>query len=431
MTKCEKASGKKSICNGGYKPFPIPLKQAGRPLLCPLKKALCALLSICLTALLPVGISLSAAAEETTDTRMLAERISNLAQKKEEYEKVLEKNAKEITDQEAYNKALTEKIKVLSEKVTLTREAIAELTGTISTNQQEIDQANADIEEQVSALCDRLRTIYMAGSASELEIILGAKDFSDMIDKVNLVSTLARHDEELIEEISDKLDKIDEKKSIMKADREQLQSDETELSADLEDLNKTLEENEEHLKELRDSSAAAQEFLADAANEQELMEAQIRKYFENQARNSDQNISAAGGYVWPCPGFYYLSSLYEEPRTGYYHGGIDIAGGGIMGTPVLAADAGTVIGVFTGCTHNWGKDVCCACGSYGNYVILDHGNGRQTVYGHLTSAGVREGETVKKGQPIGLVGSTGNSTGPHLHFECRFNGEKYDPMSEF
>ena len=394
------------------------------------KKIFCALLSVCLITVAPIGTVFSVSAEEEeTDTHSLAERISNLGQKKEEYEKILQKNAKEISDKEKYNRALTDKIKVLSEKVTLTRESISDLTDSISTSQKEIDQANEDIEGQLDALCGRLRAIYMAGSASELEIILGAKDFSDMIDKVNLVKTLTKYDDELIENISDKLDEIENKQTQMQEDKEQLLTDETTLDADLKDLNKTLEENEETLKKLKDSSAEAQDFLADADNEQTLMESQIRKYFEKKAQTAD--IVTDGKYVWPCPGYYTLSSLFRENRTSYFHGGIDIAGGGIMGSPVLAAEAGTVVGVFTGCPHNCGKEKCCACGSYGNYVWLDHGNGKETIYGHLTSAGVQPGDTVKKGQVIGLVGSTGNSTGPHLHFECRMNGDKYDPMTEF
>ena len=394
------------------------------------KKLICAVLSVCVILFASLSTMFTVfAEEEEIDTRTLADRISNLGQKKEEYEKILQKNAKEISDKEEYVKALTEKIKILSEKVTLTRESITNLTDSIATSQKEIDQANSDIEGQLDALCKRLRAIYMAGSASELEIILGAKSFSDMIDKVNLVKTLSKYDSDLIEKISAKLAEIEDKKTKMQEDKEQLLTDETNLDTDLADLNKTLEENEKILKKLRDSSAEAQDFLADAGNEEALMEAQIRKYFEKKAR--EDTIVATGRYVWPCPGYYYLSSLYHENRTSYYHGGIDIAGGGIMGSPVLAAEEGTVIGVFTGCTHNWGKEKCCACGSYGNYVLLDHGNGKQTIYGHLTSAGVQPGDTVRKGQVIGLVGSTGNSTGPHLHFECRMNGEKYDPMTEF
>ena len=392
-----------------------------------LKMIICAMLSVCIVSVPAFGSVVSVSAEEDIDS--LRAQLIELKEKESEYKTILSQSESEIADQKEYNDALVEKIKVLSEKINLTNESISKLNESIAENQKKIDEGNASIEGQLDALCTRLRAIYMAGSASELEIILGAKDFSDMIDKVNLVKTLTKYDDELIENISDKLDEIENKQTQMQEDKEQLLTDETTLDADLKDFNKTLEENEETLKKLRDSSAEAQDFLADADNEQTLMESQIRKYFEKKAQTAD--IVTDGKYVWPCPGYYTLSSLFRENRTSYFHGGIDIAGGGIMGSPVLAAEAGTVVGVFTGCPHNWGKEKCCACGSYGNYVWLDHGNGKETIYGHLTSAGVQPGDTVKKGQVIGLVGSTGNSTGPHLHFECRMNGDKYDPMTEF
>ena len=145
------------------------------------KKIICAVLSVCVILFASLSTMFTVfAEEEEIDTRTLADRISNLGQKKEEYEKILQKNAKEISDKEEYVKALTEKIKILSEKVTLTRESITNLTDSIATSQKEIDQANSDIEGQLDALCKRLRAIYMAGSASELEIILGAKSFSGL-----------------------------------------------------------------------------------------------------------------------------------------------------------------------------------------------------------------------------------------------------------
>lgn len=131
-------------------------------------------------------------------------------------------------------------------------------------------------------------------------------------------------------------------------------------------------------------------------------------------------------------GFTYLSSPWREDRETYNHGGIDIAGAGIMGTPVVAAADGTVIASNSSCTHNWGKSYSCGCGGgYGNYVMISHAGGKMTVYGHLTSLTVSTGQTVSRGQVIGYVGSTGNSTGPHLHYECRLNGVRYNPMSEY
>ena len=103
-----------------------------------------------------------------------------------------------------------------------------------------------------------------------------------------------------------------------------------------------------------------------------------------------------------------------------------------MGTTIVAAESGTVIASNNSCPHNWGKNGSCGCGGgYGNYVFIDHGNGKLTIYGHLTNAIVSTGQTVSKGQTIGYAGSTGNSTGPHLHFECQYYGVKYDPMSEY
>ena len=122
---------------------------------------------------------------------------------------------------------------------------------------------------------------------------------------------------------------------------------------------------------------------------------------------------SGSGYTWPVPGHTALSSVFGEDRGTYGHGAIDISDGSIMGATVVAADSGRVVVSNNSCTHNWGK------------------SGKCTIYGHLTRAVVSQGSYVSKGQVIGYVGSTGWSSGPHLHFECRINGTKYDPMSEF
>ena len=138
------------------------------------------------------------------------------------------------------------------------------------------------------------------------------------------------------------------------------------------------------------------------------------------------------GYVWPVPGHYTLSSVWNEDRTTYNHGAIDISDGSIMNAEIVAAESGTVVLSNSDCTHNYGKDGSCGCGGgYGNYIMIDHGGGKATLYGHMTSLTVTSGDYVQKGQVIGYVGSTGWSTGPHLHFETRLNGEKYNPMTEY
>ena len=125
---------------------------------------------------------------------------------------------------------------------------------------------------------------------------------------------------------------------------------------------------------------------------------------------------STGSFMWPVPHTHSITS-YMEWRWGRMHNGIDIAGGGDYGQPFVAADGGTVV---------WAGD---DGGGYGNYVMIDHGNGYMTVYGHACELACSTGDYVSQGQVIGYIGSTGNSTGPHLHFEVRLDGEYQDPLN--
>ncbi len=425
-----------------------------------IKMIICAVLSLCVLAapLIP-SVSVSVKAEEKT----VQERLEELEAKSAEYQAVLDDTASDISEKEAYSTALVNKISVLNEKVILTKESIEEINKSIESKQTEIDKGNTDIDEQIDALCERLSIIYMAGSASNLEILLGAKDFGDFIDKIALVKTLSDYDKEMIEKINGKLDVVEGQKKNLEAEKTKLEEEQEKLKTDLADLNKLYEENKAVLAELTKKNENAKAALSSANSKTAELEAEAAKNFaqqeeaaqaqaavqaqiakqkaaEQQKQQAQQGDSSGGtvtpsgsGYTWPCPGYYFLSSLWNEDRTSYNHGAIDIAGGDILGAVVVAADNGTVADTCTYCTHNWGKDMSesCGCGGgYGNYVWLDHGNGKETIYAHLTTVVVSPGQTVTKGQVIGYVGTTGHSTGPHLHFECRYNGEKYNPMDE-
>lgn len=138
------------------------------------------------------------------------------------------------------------------------------------------------------------------------------------------------------------------------------------------------------------------------------------------------------GYVWPVPGHYELSSQWNEDRDSYNHGAIDISDGSIMYAEIVAAESGTVVLSNDDCPHNYAKEGSCGCGGgYGIYCMIDHGDGKATLYAHMSSMTVSSGTYVQKGQVIGYVGTTGWSTGPHLHFETRLNGVKYNPMTEY
>lgn len=143
------------------------------------------------------------------------------------------------------------------------------------------------------------------------------------------------------------------------------------------------------------------------------------------------NYLTSGFFNWPVPNFYTITDYYDV-RTWNNQGmhyGIDISGVNVAGTDVVSAEQGTVILAVNNCTHNYPKYSSCGCGGgFGNYVIIDHGNGYCTLYGHCQSVDVSVGDYVSRGQVIAHVGTTGYSTGYHLHFEVRYNGERIDPL---
>lgn len=397
---------------------------------CKTKNLLCALLILCL-GICSISFSMTAKAE---DIDSLQSQLNELEEKNKKYEDELKKTQDDINKKEDYIDTLVEKIGLLGEKIGLTNESIDELNESIEEKQNDIDLANENIDESIDVLCERLKIVYMAGNASDLEIILGAKDFSDFIDKTLLVKKLSDYDKNLINDLNQNLDKISDQKSLLEDDKQKLEEQEESLQSDLDDLNDLLDENKEALDELYKANGDAEDAIKQAELESKEINDKITQYYKDLAQSSsltsDSITVSKTGYTWPCPGNYTLTSLWNEDRSTYNHGAIDIGAG--YGSQVVAAYDGTVIDVFNGCSHNWGKSSSCGCGGgYGNYVMIDHGNGKMTIYGHLTTATAEIGEKVKTGQTIGFVGSTGNSTGPHLHFECRLGGVKYNPMLEY
>lgn len=431
-----------------------------------LKRILCAMLCVCMISI-PMAIPTTVSAEDSISD--LEQQLQQLEQENQKYQKILDDTKSDIAEKEEYKSALVSKVQVLDEKIAVTREKISSLNDDIKEKQDAYDKGLSEVEDQFDALANRLRILYMSGNATDLEIIFGAKDFSDLIDKMELVKSLANSDKELISEIQTKLDELSTKKESLEADKKDLETQQASLKSDQDEFNKLISDNDEILKNLYASNSEAQHSLESAALQSDEIEAKISEYYAaqkaaaeqaakaSQSSSSSSSSSSSGssssgssssgssspgsssvivpsgsGFAWPTPGFVSLSSEWFEDREVYNHGGIDIAGAGIMGTPVVAAADGTVVATNSSCTHNWGKSYSCGCGGgYGNYVMISHAGGKMTVYGHLTSLTVSSGQSVSRGQVIGYVGSTGNSTGPHLHYECRLNGVRYNPMSEY
>ena len=244
-----------------------------------IKRIVCILLSVCIVSF-PVCFSMAVSGTDSIES--LEQQLKDLEQKNQEYQDILDKTQSEINQKESYNAALVSKIGVLDDKIAISHKKIDELNSDIEKKQADIDKANADIDGQMDALCNRIRTIYMAGNASDLEIILGAKDFSDFIDKMELIKTLSNYDKELIDDINVKLQVISKQKESLESDKSELEAQQTALEADQQELNTLLEENKATLRKLYSASDDAKNALQDAALQSDEIENQITEYYEEQ-----------------------------------------------------------------------------------------------------------------------------------------------------
>lgn len=392
------------------------------------------------------------------DVDSLESKQAELESQNAEYEAILAEKNEEVEEQQEYVDAIVGRVTTVNEEIALSREKIELLDESIEEKTEEIEEANEELEEQMDTLRNRIKTIYMAGDVSSLEIILGAKDFTDFIDKVQLVKSVSEFDKELMDEIEEKLETISEEKESLEEDKAALEEEQELLEENQAELETLLEENQSILANLQQDSADVANLIEANLSELAGLDTAISEYYEELKLQQQQqqqqqqgssssgstdnykptnpdpivSVPSGGGWVWPTPGFYYRSSTFYEDRGGIGHGALDIAGSGIMGSPVVAVTSGTVISTCTYCSHNWGKYYSCGCGGgYGNYVMIDHGGGKSVIYAHFSSVSVSPGDSVSAGQVIGYVGTTGYSTGPHLHFECLYYGVKYDPETEY
>ena len=181
-------------------------------------------------------------------------------------------------------------------------------------------------------------------------------------------------------------------------------------------------------RQAEEARKAAEAAAKEAEEAQRAAEEAAQKAAE-EAAQQPQYVSPypSSEFIWPAPGFSYITSG-VGPRWGMSHNGIDIGDAGIYGGAVVASKAGTVVVAENYCPHDYGKSGSCGCGGgYGRYVVIDHGGSYTTLYGHMSNVAVSVGQYVEQGEVIGYVGTTGWSTGPHLHFEIRINNVYQDP----
>lgn len=330
-----------------------------------------------------------------------------------------------INKEKEYQAAISEKIELTEENILLITDKISELDRTIAGLEKDIENQEKDIEEGLALFKNRVRTMYMSGGNNYASVLAGSTDFYDLLTRMELVERVAEHDDKMIDDLNELLASLEKSKADVEEKRAEADAVRVELEEQKAELNSAYDQSTAHQQQLEKEY---QEYLknkkaldAEAEKAEEAIRAEI-------ARLATMGGNFNGQFLWPVPGYTYISSGYGY-RWGKLHKGIDIAGGSIAGKPIVAAASGKVIVASATCTHNYPKWSSCGCGSgYGNYVMIDHGNGYVTLYGHCKTLNVSAGQSVAMGQTIAYVGTTGYSTGYHCHFEIRKGGVPEDPM---
>ena len=330
------------------------------------------------------------------------------AEKRAELEKKLEQADKKYDSAKEQKLAYDKQISALQDDIDEVNGMISSLDAEIAEQNEKIDELNTQLEVKKGNFETRLRALQYRGSTSYIDVILGADSFSDFLLRLTLVSNIINHDRDIMNEISKLKTEVEDAKAVIVAKK-----DEQVASRDLLDSQKS------HLDSLASKQKAAMEELSKDINE---YKEAIRQQEEETRRAAGAMSSSyyvahkgTGQLQWPVPAGGYISSGfgYRSETKINNHTGMDIAIA--TGNAIVAADTGTVSRVIYG---NYG---------YGNYLIVNHGNGMSTLYAHCSKIYATVGQSVQRGETIAAIGSTGYSTGPHLHFEV--NGVKVNPAS--
>ena len=323
---------------------------------------------------------------------------------------------------EAEKSALSTELNTVIASMTQTQEDLTKKQDEIVQTADELDKARIEENDQYESMKLRIQYMYENGDAEFIEILCSATSFSDLLNKAEYITTMSSYDRDLLTKFQETVKVVEEKEAKLKEEEEELlviQNSLIEQQAQVETLlaNKNIE-----LANLEDAigqnAKELQALIAEAeAAAQRQKEAAAAAASSGGGSAGPGVISGSGQLSNPCPSGS-LTSNYgyrpiPTPGATANHAGIDI--GAPSGTPVYAASDGTVTTV----AYNSGR---------GNYIIVNHGNGLQTLYQHLSASYVSSGQSVSRGQNIGAVGSTGVSTGPHLHFEVHVNGSPVNPM---
>lgn len=396
----------------------------------------------CLVFSLMLVFSSAFTAQAKTSSQSKLDKIN---QNIKEAQKELDSLDDQVADKKAYSDALMKKIDLLQDKLDALESNRDDLQNEIDAVQKRIDEMQAEINKAEKEIekkeqefdgvyeeyCQRLRAMYISGNVSMLEVLLESGDISSILTRAEMVKSVSEQDSATLDDLMTKMEEINKEREELANNKIQLGKDKDSLNSRKQELQKSIDEYNSSKAELNaevEECNAALASLDDKRSEvketidtNQEQKRQIEAEINNALSGSGSNKPGSGNYnpgtgqlAYPTS-YRQISAGYPNYSNGSYHGGVDWPCP--TGTAVHAADSGVVV-IAKKLTY-----------SYGQYILIDHGNGLSTLYAHNSSLVVGVGDKVSKGQIIAYSGESGNATGPHVHFEVRLNGTRVNPMS--
>ncbi len=313
----------------------------------------------------------------------------------------------------AQSEQLEREIDIIQTEIYAIDDLIEEADAKILEKEEEIAKIEENIANEDEKFKECLRAMDETSTISYIELIFSSKDFSELLINLETINEITEHDMAIIDEMTRLKTEVEEAKAEIEAKREEQEEARTIASGKQQQLSIKLKEKENLAKSLEKDIAKYKQVYEEARRQEEALKGSL-----NYSSSGSQYLGS-GKFCWPAPSYTRISSPYgyrNHPifKTNKFHSGVDLAAPG--GSNILAAETGKVI------SAGWN-------GGYGNCLVVDHGGGVSTLYAHASRLLVSKGDYVTKGQVIAKVGTTGNSTGNHLHFEVLINGKTTNPMN--
>lgn len=372
-------------------------------------------------ALAVVTADLSPAAAVTwADVNDLKDEAGDLADQRKELESQLDALADDKSEALKRKDLLDQQITNLSGQIRNVEAQISTYETLITQTEAELAEAQEKEEAQYELFCSRVRDMEKRGTVSYWSVLFRATSFTDLLGRLDIINEIMDADQAVIDELKALQEEIETKKTELETSKKESEAAKADLVTKKNDLDVQRTKANQLVQEIESNESEYQSTLDAIEAEEESIQKKIVQLSQQlAAQNGSSSSAALGGYIWPVSSRR-ITSPFGNRNTGIAgastnHKGVDI-GGVYYTSQVHAAKAGTVI-------------ISTYSSSYGNYVVVSHGSGNTTLYAHMSSRSVSVGDYVNQGDVLGITGSTGISSGPHLHFEITENGTRVNPLN--